>query len=58
MKRICAECKEVLEHCVEGTEGDDRISHGLCPECAKNARMEIEKWRGNINGIYQEKSKQ
>lgn len=43
MKRICAECKKVLEDCIPGTEGDNRVSHGLCRPCADKARREIRK---------------
>jgi hypothetical protein len=43
MKLVCAECKKVLANCIKGTEGDERISHGLCPACAKMAKNEIQK---------------
>ena len=31
MKTICQECKTVM---IDGPEDDDKISHGLCEECA------------------------
>jgi hypothetical protein len=34
MKVICATCKRVLQECKPGTDGDDRISHSSCFECA------------------------
>lgn len=42
MKVICAWCKETIEECKPGTEGDDRISHGVCQSCEDRERAVAE----------------
>jgi hypothetical protein len=40
MKRVCAWCKSDLGTTDSGTEGDDRITHGICDTCRRSVSAE------------------
>ena len=46
MVKICGVCKTVIDYCIQGTDDDSRISHGICHDCSeKRKKMK------NINDI-------
>ena len=40
MVKVCGTCNAIIEYCISGTEGDSRISHGICHDC-KGKRVEL-----------------
>ena len=38
MVKTCSVCKSVISYCVQGTEGDSRITHGICHDCKKKRK--------------------
>jgi sarcosine oxidase delta subunit len=54
IKVICAWCGKHLRDVEEKTEGNDRISHGICPDCHARQMLEVKAMQGKKNVVPSE----